>query len=125
MDTCAGIKIFTVLSYLVFTLYKLCCRPLLGHRYIYLSSLNWFLSNWKFLSEKSPPLTSPLANIGRAGFVNLSDNLSKKDKAAKFVIFMYAIPSTGIELLSYHLFWNKEIIFVYSDISEINFYAIN
>ena len=44
VDTCVRIRNVTVLSYLVFTLYKLCRRPLYGHRYTFLSSLNWFLS---------------------------------------------------------------------------------
>ena len=44
VDTCLRIQIVAISSFLVFTLYKLRRRPLLGNRYTHLSALNGFPS---------------------------------------------------------------------------------
>ena len=51
VDTCVRIQNVTVFSYLVFTLHKLRCRPLLGHWYSSLSVLNWFPSIIKLVRK--------------------------------------------------------------------------
>ena len=53
VDKCVGIQNATALSYLVFALYLLRLRPLLGYRYTSLSALQLFPSFMQVVSQRS------------------------------------------------------------------------